>query len=45
MGVFDQNGPCGDLMGVEWIQSAKDSDQWQDLLNSLMNLRILATKF
>jgi hypothetical protein len=27
---------------VEWIQLAQDKGQWQDLVNVVMNLRVLA---
>jgi hypothetical protein len=27
---------------VEWIQLAQDRDQWQALVNTVMNLRVLA---
>jgi hypothetical protein len=29
---------CG---GVEWIQLAQDRNRWRDLVNSVMNLRVL----
>jgi hypothetical protein len=28
--------------GVEWIQLAKDRDQWRSFLNTVVNLRVLA---
>jgi hypothetical protein len=30
---------CG---GMEWIQLAQDRDRWRSLLNTVMNLRVLA---
>jgi hypothetical protein len=27
---------------VEWIQSAQDGGQWKDVVNTVMNLRVLA---
>jgi hypothetical protein len=27
---------------VDWIQLAQDRDQWRDLVNMVMNLRVLA---
>jgi hypothetical protein len=27
---------------VDWIQLAQDRDRWRDLVNTVMNLRILA---
>jgi hypothetical protein len=30
--------------GVEWIQLAQDRDQWRALLNTMMNLRVLAPR-
>jgi hypothetical protein len=27
---------------VDWIQLAQDRDRWQDLANTVMNLRVLA---
>jgi hypothetical protein len=29
---------------VEWIQLAQDRDQWRDLVNTVMNLRVLAPR-
>jgi hypothetical protein len=29
---------------VEWIQMAQDRDQWQAVVNTVMNLRVLATQ-
>jgi hypothetical protein len=26
--------------GVHWIHLAKDRDQWQDLVNTVMNIRV-----
>jgi hypothetical protein len=31
-------------MGVEWIQLAQDGDRWRALVNTVMNLRILAPR-
>jgi hypothetical protein len=28
--------------GVEWIQLAQDRDRWRALMNTVMNLRVLA---
>jgi hypothetical protein len=36
LGTLDRGG------GVEWIQLAQDRDQWQALVNKVMNLQILA---
>jgi hypothetical protein len=30
--------------GVEWIQLAQDRDLWRDLVNTVMNLRVLAPR-
>jgi len=27
--------------GVDWIHLAQDRDQWQDLVNTVMNLQVL----
>jgi hypothetical protein len=32
---------CG---GVEWIHLAQDRDQWQALMNAVMNLRVLSQR-
>jgi hypothetical protein len=29
---------------VEWIHLVQDRDQWQSLVNTVMNLRVLATE-
>jgi hypothetical protein len=29
---------------VDWIQLAQDRDRWRDLVNTVMNLRVLATR-
>jgi hypothetical protein len=29
---------------VDWIQLAQDRDRWQALVNTVMNLRVLATR-
>jgi hypothetical protein len=29
---------------VEWIQMAKDKDRWRNLENTVMNLRVLASR-
>jgi hypothetical protein len=29
---------------VEWIQLAQDRDRWQALVNTMMNLRVLAPR-
>jgi len=26
--------------GVDWMHLAQDSDQWRDLVNTIMNLRV-----
>jgi hypothetical protein len=45
MGGWDKNGSCEDwLEGVEWIQLARDMDQWQTLVNAVMNLQVLAPR-
>jgi hypothetical protein len=31
-----------DLGSVEWIQLAQDRDRWRALVNTVMNLRVLA---
>jgi hypothetical protein len=31
-----------DAGGVEWIQLAQDRDQWWAVVNTVMNLRVLA---
>jgi hypothetical protein len=28
------------IVGVDWIHLAQDGDQWQDLMNTVMNLRV-----
>jgi hypothetical protein len=30
-----------ELEGVDWIHLAQDRDQWQALMNTVMNLRVL----
>jgi hypothetical protein len=30
--------------GVEWIKPAQDRDRWRDVVNAVMNLRILAPR-
>jgi hypothetical protein len=30
--------------GVEWIQLAQDRDKWRVLVNTVMNLRVLAPR-
>jgi hypothetical protein len=30
--------------GIEWIQLAQDRDRWRDLVNTVMNLRVLAPR-
>jgi hypothetical protein len=41
MGGWDQNGFQGDwLQGLEQIQLAQDRDRWQNLVNTMMNLRV-----
>jgi hypothetical protein len=29
---------------VDWIQLAQDRDRWRDHVNTVMNLRVLATR-
>jgi hypothetical protein len=31
-------------VGVEWIQLAQDRDRWRALVNTVMNLRVLAPR-
>jgi hypothetical protein len=33
-----------DWKSVEWIQLAQDRDRWQTLVNTAMNLRVLAPR-
>jgi hypothetical protein len=40
----DQNGSYGDWLEVEWIQLAEDRDCWQALVNTEINLRVLAPR-
>jgi hypothetical protein len=28
------------LVGIEWTELAQDRDQWGDLVNTIMNLRV-----
>jgi hypothetical protein len=45
MGGWDQNGSYEDwLRGVEWIQLTQDKDRWRALLNTVMNIRLLAVR-
>jgi hypothetical protein len=30
--------------GVEWIQLAQDRDQWRSIVNTVMNLRVVAPR-
>jgi hypothetical protein len=30
--------------GIEWIQLAQDLDRWRSLVNTVMNLRVLAPR-
>jgi hypothetical protein len=30
--------------GVEWIQLSQNRDQWRDIVNTAMNLRVLAPR-
>jgi hypothetical protein len=32
------------LRSVEWIQLAQDTDRWRALVNTVMNLRVLAPR-
>jgi hypothetical protein len=43
---WDQNRYYGDWPGggVEWIQLAQDRDRWQALVNTVINLRVLAPR-
>jgi hypothetical protein len=29
-----------DVVGVDWIGLAQDTDRWQDFVNKVMNLRV-----
>jgi hypothetical protein len=41
--IWDQNGSYGDwLGGIEWIQLVHDRGRWRSLVNTVMNLRVLA---
>jgi hypothetical protein len=42
MGGWDENGRLAG--GVEWIRLAQDRDRWQVLVNTVMNLRVLAPR-
>jgi hypothetical protein len=33
-----------DWEGVNWIHLAQDRDGWRDLVNTVMNLRVLASR-
>jgi hypothetical protein len=33
-----------DWEGVKWIQLAQDKDQWRAVVNTVMNLRVLAPR-
>jgi hypothetical protein len=33
-----------DWEGVEWIHLAQDRDRWRDVVNAVMNLRVLAPR-
>jgi hypothetical protein len=44
---WDQNGSEGDWLGeggVEWIHLAQDRDRWRAVVNTVMNLRVLAPR-
>jgi hypothetical protein len=42
---WDQNVSLGDWLGsVDWIQLAQDRDRWRALVNTMMNLRVLAPR-
>jgi hypothetical protein len=43
---WNQNGSYGGWLegGVEWIQLAQDRDRWWALVNTVMNLRVLALR-
>jgi hypothetical protein len=43
---WDQNGSCGHTleMGVEWTQMVQDRGQWQAVVNTMMNLWVLAPR-
>jgi hypothetical protein len=42
MGGWDQNGPEGDRLGVEWIHLAQVRDPGWALVNVVMYLQVLA---
>jgi hypothetical protein len=44
MGGWEPNGFYGDLLGVERIQMAQDSDRWRALVNTVTNLWVLAPR-
>jgi hypothetical protein len=45
MGGLNRNGSYGDwLEGVDWIRLAQDRDRWRALMNTVMNLRVLAPR-
>jgi hypothetical protein len=43
MGGWDQYGSQGEwLRDLEWIYLAEDRDRWRAVVNTVMNLRVLA---
>jgi hypothetical protein len=45
MGRWGQNGSWGDwVRGIEWIQLAQGRGRWRALVNTVMNLRVLAPR-
>jgi hypothetical protein len=44
-GRMGSDGPYGDMLGVvEWIQLAQDRNGWRALVNTVMNILVLAPR-